>query len=167
MSCRLVLALTATAVFCPTATRAQAIDAGQAAAPPYVARVDGGVTLEHEGRAETSPLNMPIVNGDRVRTTDGRAEIRFSDGQAVYLDAGTMFDLQSDDLSRLMDGRVRVSMPRAARTTPYRIDSPAGSVRISEPGEYRLTLVHGTDERQLELAVVRGMADIVTDEGET
>ena len=49
----------------------------------------------------------------------------------------------------------------------YRVDSPAGSARISEAGEYRLGLLHSETDTQLELAVVRGTGEIVTEQGTT
>ncbi|HYT74605.1 MAG TPA: DUF6600 domain-containing protein, partial [Vicinamibacterales bacterium] len=180
MSCRLALALSAAALVFPSIASAQAPGADQGIPPAYVARVDGGAALERDGRADTSPLNMPLLSGDRVRTTDGRVEVRFPDGSALFIDAGTTLDVQSDHLLRLIDGRVRISVRDAARSgtagaIPSRIDSPAGSVRIAQPGEYRIALLHGpstslragNDEMQLELAVVRGSADIFTEEGDT
>ncbi|HEY7057243.1 MAG TPA: DUF6600 domain-containing protein [Vicinamibacterales bacterium] len=139
----------------------------EAAAPAHIAFVDGSATLERDGRPETELLNMPLMSGDRLRTSDGRVEVLFGDGSALYVDARTTVDVQSDELLRLMDGRVRVAIVGPVRTVSYRIDSPAGAVGITEPGDYRLALLHGDRETQLELAVLRGTADIFTDQGST
>jgi hypothetical protein len=141
-------------------------------APAYVAVVDGGATLERDGRVETAPLNMPVLTGDRLRTTDGRLEVRFADGGRLQLDTRTSVDVLSDDLVRLADGRIRVSVVRAAQQVAYRVDSPAGSARIIQSGEYRIAVLHGAaasgaQETQLELAVVSGSAEIFTDQGAT
>ena len=40
-------------------------------------------------------------------------------------------------------------------------------MRIRESGEYRVAVLHGTDETQLELAVLRGAGEIFTDQGNT
>jgi hypothetical protein len=136
-------------------------------APAYVAYIDGSATLEREGRSETSPLNMPLMSGDRLRTDDGRAEVLFDDGSALHLDERTTIDVQSDDLLRLIDGRIRLNLVGPSRQVDYRIDSPAGSVRISQNGEYRIALLHAERETQLELAVVRGAGEIFTDQGTT
>src|SRR3954469_16352548 len=109
--------------------------------PAYVAVVDGAATLERDGRIESVPLNMPLVSGDRLRTADGRVEVRFADGGRLHVDVRTTVDVMSDELARLVDGRVRVSVPRGAQQVSYRIDSPAGSVRIAQPGDYRVALV--------------------------
>lgn len=134
--------------------------------PAHVALVDGVASLEREGRTE-NPLNMPLLSGDRLKTADGRVEVVFADGSTLHLDRSTTIDVQSDDLIRLIDGRVRLNIPGASRTIAYRIDSASGSVRIRESGEYRVAVLHGTDETQLELAVLRGAGEIFTDQGNT
>jgi hypothetical protein len=136
-------------------------------APAHVSRVEGAATLEREGRAESSPLNMPLLSGDRLKTADGRVEVQFADGSTLHLDSGSTIDVQSDDLVRLTEGRLRLNILGPAGAVAYRIDSPAGSARITQPGEYRLALLKGTEETQLELAVLRGSADIFTDLGTT
>jgi len=136
-------------------------------APAHVAFVDGTATLEREGRTEASALNMPLLTGDRLRTTDGRVEVLFDDGSALHLDERTTIDVQSDDLLRLIDGRIRLNLTGPTRQVDYRIDSPAGSVRITRGGEYRVALLHADRETQLELAVVRGAAEIFSDQGST
>ena len=146
----------------------------EGAAPAHVAYVEGTVSLERDGRPETAPLNMPLLSGDRLKTMDGRAEVLFGDGSALHLDARTTIDLQSDDLLRLIDGRLRLQIAgladgtaaRSARIV-YRVDSPAGSVRITQPGEYRVAMLRRGEEAQLELAVLRGAGEIFTDEGTT
>jgi hypothetical protein len=144
-------------------------------APAYVSHVEGAASIEREGRAENSPLNMPLLSGDRLKVADGRVEVLFADGAALHLDTRTTVDFQSDDLARLIEGRLRLNIPGPARSVAYRIDSPAGSVRISQPGEYRIALVRpstapragGQEETQLELAVLRGSGEVFTDLGAT
>ncbi len=50
---------------------------------------------------------MPVLAGDRVRTRAGRVEVLFADGSTLHLDGNTLVDFQSDDVIRLLDGRVR------------------------------------------------------------
>ena len=144
-----------------------------AVAPAHIARVDGQVTLERSGQVESAPLNMPVIAGDHLRTDDGRLEVMLAEGGTLALDRGTSVDVQSAALVSLKDGRVRLTIPAPMRAAPFRIDSPAGSVRVSEAGEYRITMLHGTSgsasasETQVELAVVYGAADLFTDEGST
>src|SRR5262245_16967105 len=90
---------------CPVLVEAQQPDQHQAAAPAYVSYVEGTVSVGRDGRVESSPLNMPLLAGDRITTADGRAEVRFTDGSTLQIDARSAVDLQSDDLLRLEDGR--------------------------------------------------------------
>ena len=174
MSFRLRATLLLAAVFCPLPASAQtAAPEPEAVAPAHVAYVDGSVVLERDGRFESSPLNMPLLSGDRLKTIDGRAEVLFGDGSALHLDSGTTIDLQSDELVRLIDGRLRLNIAggadartRTARVA-YRVDSPAGSIRLTLPGEYRIAILRRGDEAQLELAVLRGAGEIFTDQGTT
>ena len=110
---RLSLTIALGAVASPAAaqTAGQSV---QPTPPAYVAAVDGVGFIERDRRTESSPLNMPLVWGDRIRTTEGRMEIRFADGSTLDLDARTIVDLQSDTRLRLMDGRIRVTVRTAA-----------------------------------------------------
>jgi hypothetical protein len=113
------------------------------------------------------------LSGDRLRTGDGRVEVLFADGSTLHLDMRSRIDVQSDDLVRLTEGRLRLNILGPPRRVAYRIDSPAGSARITQPGEYRIALLRPStslragDETQLELAVIRGAAEVFTDEGST
>jgi uncharacterized protein DUF6600/FecR-like protein len=164
---RLLLTFALAAFVCPAVYAQPQQSETDGTAPAHVAHVDGTVTLEREGRAEHSPLNMPLLSGDRLRTEDGRVEVLFADGSTLHLDMRSTIDVQSDDLVRLTEGRLRVNILGRARTVAYRIDSAAGSARITQPGEYRIALLRGNAETQLELAVVRGAAEVFTDQGST
>ena len=81
--------------------------------PAHVSFVDGAAVLERDGQPNAAPANMPLLAGDRLRTQDGRVEILFADGSTLHLDANTTLDFQSDELVRLLDGRIRLSIPGA------------------------------------------------------
>ena len=171
---RLALTVAIGILACPLAAQSPSAtstppSASSATPPAYVAIAEGVAMIEHAGVVETSPLNMPIVSGDRLRTTEGRMEVRFADGSTLDLDTHTVVDAQSETLLRLLDGRIRINRRSMLRIA--RIDSPAGSARLAEPGEYRLALVLGPRQAegdvQLEFAVVRGSGEIVTDQGKT
>jgi hypothetical protein len=150
----------------PPAAPQPAVETQQYETPAYVAVVDGSATLERDGKIENAPLNMPLLSGDRLRTTDGRVEVRFADGGRLHLDSRTSLDVLSDELVRLGDGRIRLAVQRAYQVN-YRVDSPVGSVRITQPGEYRVAIIHGDREAQLELSVIRGAGEIFTEQGTT
>jgi hypothetical protein len=135
--------------------------------PAHISFVEGSVVLERDGRPDTSPASMPLLAGDRLRTREGRAEVLFSDGSTMHLDGGTTVDFQSDEVIRLLAGRVRLNIPGTARTVNYRIDAPTGWVSIDQPGAYRVSIFGAEADAEVELAVVRGAAEIVTDDGRT
>lgn len=131
--------------------------------PAHVSHVEGTVTLEREGRIDDAPANMPLLAGDRLRTRAGRAEILFADGSTLHLDQETTLDLQSDELVRLLAGRVRLSIPGPSREIVYRIDSAHGWAQIADAGEYRAAFV----QNELEVAVLRGRAELINEDGRT
>src|SRR5262245_23325268 len=84
-------------------------------APAHISVVDGSVVRERDGRSESAPASMPLLAGDRVRTQNGRAEILYADGSTLHLDAQSLVDFQSDDVIRLLAGRVRLNIIGPAR----------------------------------------------------
>ena len=135
--------------------------------PAHVSFVDGAAVLERDGQPDAAPANMPLLAGDRLRTQGGRVEILFADGSTLHMDANTTLDFQSDELVRLLDGRIRLAIPGSARRVSYRIDASSASAVISQSGEYRLAVLHGAGEAEIELAVIRGAAELVNDDGRT
>jgi len=134
----------------------------QTSTPPtaHLSYVDGRVVVEHETTAEDGTGDTPLSAGDRVRTEDGRAEILTDDMSVVDLDEQTTIDLQSEGLFRLMAGRLVVV---GSGSTALQVDTPAGAVFINEPGEYRIGLIDDEGRPTLDLAVVRGRAEIASD----
>ena len=135
--------------------------------PAHISLAEGAVILERDGKTEASPASMPLLAGDRVRTQSGRAEILFADSSTLHLDAGTVVDVQSDEVIRLLDGRVRVNITGPNRRVAYRVDAPSAWVEITQPGEYRIALVGDSRGREVELAVLRGAAELVNEDGAT
>ncbi len=140
----------------PIAVLAQ--PSGEPAAPAHVAAVDGEVTLQREFADEAANPGAPFVAGDRLSTARGRAEVLFPDGTALDLDEFTSVELQSPALLRLTSGRVLVTVSRQSVTAGarYRVDMPAASADLTEPGEYRITILGTPETPQAELAVLRG-----------
>jgi len=157
--------LAATWIAAPS--HAQSVDAPDIQAPAHVSFVDGVVVLERDGQIDNEPGNMPLLAGDRLRTRGGRVEVLFADGSTLHLDHNSAVDLQSDELIRLVEGRIRLTIPGPDRAVAYRIDGPTGWARISEPGEYRVALLNAPGGRELELAVIRGRAELANEDGQT
>lgn len=135
--------------------------------PAHVSWVEGSAVLERDGQPDNAPANMPLLAGDRLRTDAGRVEVLFADGSTLALDERTTVDFQSDDLIRLLEGRVRLSIPGRDRRVGYRIDAPSASARIDAPGDYRVSLLPRGGSAELELAVLRGAATLLAEGGET
>jgi len=135
--------------------------------PAHVSFVDGTAVLERDGQRDSAPANMPLLAGDRLRTQNGRVEILFADNSTLHLDTDTLIDFESDDLVRLLAGRIRLAIPGPDRQVSYRIDAPSASAVINQPGEYKMSMLTGTAECEIELAVLRGGAELVNDDGRT
>ncbi|MDE3153941.1 MAG: hypothetical protein KGN76_02515 [Acidobacteriota bacterium] len=144
---------------------------GQAAAqaplappPARVAGITGRATLERVGRVVPVRLDLSVMPGDRLRTTDGRLELWLIDGSVLDIDTHTTVDLLDLSLLRLLNGRIRLTSTVGpdGMAPPLRIDAPGGIVQTGGPGVYD---VQAADERavQLTLAVVRGSATLSTD----
>jgi hypothetical protein len=147
---------------CAWGTPAWAQDPGPTGPPAHISVVDGTAILERDGRRDTELTSMPVLSGDRLRTQAGRVEVLFADGSALHLDDNTVVDFQSDEVMRLLEGRVRLSVAGAARDLSYRIDAPSAWVQINNPGEYRVAILR---DQEVELAVLRGSAELVNEQG--
>jgi hypothetical protein len=135
--------------------------------PAHISLVEGAAVLERDGQTDSAPTNMPLLAGDRIRTQTGRVEILFADGSTLHLDSQTTVDFQSDELVRLLDGRIRLAIPGANRRVSYRIDAPSASAEITQPGEYRVSVLHSGRADEVELAVLRGAAELANENGRT
>jgi hypothetical protein len=126
--------------------------------PAHVSFVDGTAIIERDGKTDTAPTNMPLLAGDRIRTESGRVEILFADGSTLHIDNFTTVDFQSDELVRLLDGRVRLTIAGRPRDVGYRIDGPGAWAQISQPGEYCAAIARNDRGLEMEFAVLRGAA---------
>ena len=164
------LALAGTLVSSPAVAQAPDTFNAQSVAadpPAHVSFVDGTAVLERDGQRESAPANMPLLAGDRLRTQNGRVEILFADNSTLHLDTDTLIDFESDDLVRLLAGRIRLAIPGPDRQVSYRIDAPSASAVINQPGEYRMAILTRDSAVEIELAVLRGTAELVNDDGRT
>ena len=152
------------AMVCLSAAAASAQDAPAVDPPAHISHVDGGALLEREGAIDRDIVSMPLLSGDRIRTEGGRVEVLFTDGSTLHLDANTVVDFQSDDVIRLLDGRIRLSIAGPSREVSYRIDAPTAWGQVALPGEYRVGLIR---DGEVELAVLRGAAELVNEAGRT
>jgi hypothetical protein len=126
-------------------------------APANLAHVEGVVDVVHEGVTERADPPMLLVDGDLVRTRNGRAEIVFADGTLLHMDHDAELEMLAPERIRVLAGRVLLRMTAAA-ARPYVIDTPAATVRFDSSGEYALTA--GQGQGHVEVSVARGSAEI-------
>jgi Family of unknown function (DUF6600)/FecR protein len=135
-----------------------------AQAPAHVAQVDGQATVERASGAESAVSDLPILAGDRIRTDQGRLELLLGDGSVVHMDEQTAIDVNAETVVRLLDGRLVVAgEPGVAGV--LQVDSAPGSVRLVTSGEVRLSLITAGDVAVLDVGVVRGEVEVVSDAG--
>jgi hypothetical protein len=130
----------------------------------HVAYVEGRAVLEHDTTSEDVEPNLPLDTGDRLRTERGRVEVLLGDGSILQLDEDTTIDVLSDSLIRELAGRLAI-IAGSARAGRLQVDTPAGSVRITSPGEFRVSVFDEGGGPEVEVAVIRGSADLFTDGG--
>ena len=135
----------------------------------YLSHVEGEVSLQRasEPEPESGSLNVPILPGDRIWTrTSSRAEIRFGSALVVHLAEGAKLDfvaIDSETILRLWSGSAILRIPDVAESTEaLRIDSPAGSIRPTREGSYRIDIEGGDAVR---LSVERGSAELASSLG--
>ncbi|MGD9893338.1 MAG: DUF6600 domain-containing protein [Vicinamibacterales bacterium] len=139
--------------------------------PAHLAIADGAVTLERESVAEAAASGDALIIGDRLRTDGGRAEIYLPDGSVLDVDEFTTVELQGPGLLRLTAGRILLTLGRPASGTQpggiaqYQVDTPAAAAVVTAPGEYRIGMLGNPSTPQVEVAVVRGRAELLTERG--
>ena len=129
------------------------------APPPHLSIVEGRAELTRGTEREPAQPNTPLVLGDQLRTDDGRAEVLLGDGSALHLDAQTTVDFNGDTVVRLTSGRAILITERGG-ADGLQVDTAPASVRIQTPGEVHLALYDDRGQLALQVAVVRGWADV-------
>ncbi len=134
-----------------------------AAPPPHLSVVEGRAEVARGTDREAAIANTPLTLGDQLRTEDGRAEVLLGDGSLVHLDGRTILDVNGDNVVRLTAGRLIVLTDRNAG--PLQIDTPSAQVRLRPSSEVHLALYGDQGRPTLQVAVVRGWADVDTGNG--
>src|SRR5688500_14347504 len=120
MLTRLLSLSTAVLFCCLMAVPALAQDPGalSSSPPANLAYAEGTVDVVHEGVTERADPPMLLVDGDVVRTRNGRAEIVFGDGTVLHMDHDAELEMLAPERIRLLAGRVLLRMTAAA-ARPY------------------------------------------------
>src|SRR5689334_10133865 len=88
------------------AVSASAVAQEPAAPPAHISFLDGTVLLYRDGSSEPATLNMPVVEGDRLRTVNGRAEVMFPDGSAIAIDPNSEVEFVTSARVRVIAGAI-------------------------------------------------------------
>jgi hypothetical protein len=132
--------------------------------------VDGNVYVQRASELdyEEGLLNMPITQGDRMGTTEGRAEIYMGRGKYLRLDFDTKIDFlglprPGDEMTRLQiwRGSLFFSILSMKKEKTIEIHSPDASLYILEAGLYRIDV----RENESEIFVFEGMVEAAGETG--
>lgn len=112
---------------------------------------------------EVGVVNMPVGEGDRIGTTEGRVEIYLKKGIYFRLDNDTKVDFMNlpkkgDDLSRikLWSGNIYFSIDYLAREKSIEIHTADVSVYILDEGLYRINV---RPNQETEIFVFNGLVE--------
>jgi Family of unknown function (DUF6600) len=88
--------------------------------PAYIAVVEGVAMLERNGESEPAVRDMPFVEGDRLRTENGRVEIEFPDGTAIEVGPYSLVEAMTPTRVRLLAGTME-HLQRASAGAPQQL----------------------------------------------
>jgi hypothetical protein len=118
---------------------------------------------------EEGALNMPISEGDRIGTADGRAEIHFGKGNFIRLDAETKLDVlnlpkKDDDVARLRvwSGSVYLVVGTLSKEKGIELHTADSSFYVLDRGVYRVDV---RENRDTEIEVFEGLIEVAGEDG--
>ena len=120
---------------------------------------------------EDGALNMPISEGDRISTTEGRAEVHFGRGNYIRLDNETKVDIlnlpkKADDVARIRvwSGNVFLVVGSMKKEKGIELHTADSSFYVLDKGVYRVDVREGRDT---EIQVYQGLLEVAGEEGST
>jgi len=132
--------------------------------------INGNVYIQRatELDYEEGMVNMPVSEGDRMGTTEGRAEIYMGRGKYLRLDQHTKMDFLSfpnpvNDLTRIQiwRGNIFFSIMSLKKEKAIEIHTDDASLYVLEAGLYRID-VRG---EETEIFVFRGLLEAAGETG--
>lgn len=118
---------------------------------------------------EQGEVNLPLVQGDKLGTKDGRAEIHFGKSNYLRLDAETQLDFyglpqRDGDATNLhlLAGRIYLRVAFLEREKAFEIHTPDASFYILDRGLYRFEV---SQNRETEVLVLDGSLEAAGQEG--
>ena len=118
---------------------------------------------------EEAVVNLPLAEGDRLGTTNGRVEAFLGNGTYIRLDENTKIDFMNlpkkgDNLVRInvWSGSVYLDVSRIRKEKDIEIHTQDASFYVLDAGLYRIDV---REDREMEILVFRGMLEASGEEG--
>lgn len=118
---------------------------------------------------EEGTVNMPISEGDRLGTTDGRAEVYLGRNTYIRLDEKTKLDFMNFpkkgyELTRLKvwTGNIYLNVNNLEKEKSIELHTPDASIYILDEGIYRIDV---REDNETEILVFRGLVEAAGEEG--
>jgi hypothetical protein len=120
---------------------------------------------------EEGALNMPISQGDRIGTADGRAEVHFGRGNYIRLDNETKVDIlnlpkKDDDIARIRvwSGNAYLVVGTLKKEKGIELHSADSSFYVLDRGVYRVNV---RENKNTEIQVYQGLIEVAGEGGST
>jgi hypothetical protein len=120
---------------------------------------------------EEGALNMPITEGDRIATSEGRAEVHFGRGNYIRLDDETKLDIlnlpkKDDDVARIRvwSGNVYLVVGTLGKEKGIELHTADASFYVLDRGVFRVNVRENSDT---EIQVYEGLIEAAGEEGST
>ncbi|MFQ5721803.1 MAG: DUF6600 domain-containing protein [Candidatus Aminicenantales bacterium] len=118
---------------------------------------------------EPGKVNMPIAEGDRLGTTEGRGEIYLGRGNYLRLDHNTKIDFlklpdKNSDLTQfqLWSGNIYLSLKTLTKEKSLQVHTPDVSIYFLTEGLYRIDV---SKNRETEILVFNGLVEAAGETG--
>jgi Family of unknown function (DUF6600)/FecR protein len=120
---------------------------------------------------EEAALNMPISEGDRIGTSEGRVEVHFGKGNYIRLDNDTKVDIlnlpkKDDDVARIRvwSGNIFLVVGALKKEKAIELHTADSSFYVLDRGIYRVDV---RENRDTEIQVYQGLIEAAGEEGST
>jgi hypothetical protein len=118
---------------------------------------------------EEAALNMPISQGDRIGTSDGRVEVHFGRGNYIRLDSETKVDVlnlpkKDDDITRLRvwSGSIFLVVGSLRKEKSIELHTADSSFYVLDKGIYRVDV---RENKDTEILVYQGLIEVAGEDG--
>ena len=120
---------------------------------------------------EEAALNMPVSEGDRIGTSEGRLEVHFGRGNYIRLDNDTKVDIlnlpkKDDDVARIRvwSGNVFLVVGTLKKEKAIELHTADSSFYVLDRGVYRVDV---RENRDTEIMVYQGLIEAAGGDGST